>query len=41
MTPEDVAASYDALEAGGEAGGEAGEQAHPNDDEGAPTAGEA
>jgi len=41
MTPEDVAASYDALEARDEASGEAGEQAHPNDDEDAPTAGEA
>jgi hypothetical protein len=41
MTPEDVAASYDALEARDEASGEAGEQPHPNDDEGAPTAGEA
>ncbi len=34
-------ASYDALEAGDEASGEAGEQAHPNDAEDAPTAGEA
>jgi hypothetical protein len=45
MTPEDVAASYDALEArdeaGDGAGDEAGEQPHPNDDEGVPTAGEA
>ena len=44
MTPEDVAASYDALEArdeaGDEASGEAGDQAHPDDDEDAPTAGE-
>jgi hypothetical protein len=34
-------ASYDALEARDEASGEAGEQPHPNDDEDAPTAGEA
>jgi hypothetical protein len=34
-------ASYDALEARDEAGGEADEQAHPNDGEDAPTAGEA
>lgn len=34
-------ASYDALEARDEASGEAGEQPRPNDDEDAPTAGEA
>lgn len=34
-------ASYDALEARDEASGEVGEEPHPNDDEDAPTAGEA
>jgi Domain of unknown function (DUF4192) len=45
MTPADVAASYDTVEASDdasdEAGGEAGGQAHPNDGEDAPISGEA
>ena len=45
MTPDEVAAIYDALEArdeaGDEASDEAGGQAHPDDDEDVPIAGEA